>query len=913
MKRVFKAAADWATRKTGGPGAPASSSSSDVDEKALLRPHFDPIFYRAANPDLAGSDGDMFNHFLNTGWREGRDPQAGFSCAHYLKTYPDVAESGVNPLLHYVRWGREEGRFTLSRHDLDTLRPHFDPEFYRASNADVAGSDEDLLVHFLQYGWRDGRDPQAGFSCAFYLERYSDIAESGSNPFLHYVLFGRKEGRLATPDEHLRIPFREGARLAPEHLVSVLRTPDPDTAPPAPPETTDTAAMDLHWVIPDFARGSGGHMTIFRMIRFLELAGHRCHIWIETPSFHKTGHEAWETIVKHFQCVEASVEFVENGFFEATGDAVVATGWTTAYLAHRATGFAGKFYFVQDHEPEFYPTGAESLLARQTYDFGLNCICASPWLDRIMSERYGLWARHFHLAYDRDLYRIGDMAALEARFAETSEGPYKIAIYARGHTERRCVPLVLMALELLAAERQDIEVHFFGQDDLPFAEAPFAALNHGVLDPDALAALYNECHVGICMSGTNYSLVPQEMMACGLPLLELNGDSTRGIFPEGVVTLSGPAPQDIAASLGALIDAPDARRRQAAAALDWVAGFSWEGAAQAVEAALTERLGDLTRLAAPAVAPGRDILLDVVIPTYNGMGEIEPVIEALTRQRGADRMQIHCIDSSSSDGTADWLAARPEVSLTVIDQKDFQHGRTRNQGASLGNAPIIAFLTQDALPADRSWGADILRMFNHVPEAAGLFGRHRPYPHHPTFVRDEIERHFANMLAFPLALSRDTDPDRWASKDRGWRQLLHFYSDNNSAMRRDVWTDIPYAEVDYGEDQVWARDIIEAGYTKLYAPTACVYHSHDYGPEETYKRSKTEGAFFYEHFGYELGGDTPEEIASIVDREQRHFRGWAKKLRLGPEEVEMRMQNIAEKHRGWSDGRHAAAARLRQG
>jgi glycosyltransferase involved in cell wall biosynthesis len=696
-----------------------------------------------------------------------------------------------------------------------------------------------------------------------------------------------------------------------------LRAPA-DLVPPAPPARVNPAAMDIHWVVPDFSRGSGGHMTIFRMVRFLELFGHRCTIWIEAPTHHKTAAAAHDDIVKYFQCVAARVAFIEDGFFAATGDAVIATGWSTAYPVSRATGFAARYYFVQDHEPEFYPTGTDARLARLSYGLDLACICASPWLDGIMSGRYGRWARHFHLAYDPEHYRIIDEEAHARRFparrkaAATKDEPVRIAVYARDHTARRCVALALIALETLGAKGAPIEVHFFGQRDLPFFQTNFTAFNHGVLDAPDLAALYNRCDIGICFSATNYSLVPQEMMACGLPVVELDGESTRAIFPEGVVTFAGPSPEDIAAKLEALVADPKARRAQMLKALDWVRGFSWEGAARKVEGAITAYLGERA-LAAPPVARPSEVLLDVVIPTYNGMNELKPVIEALRGQRGREAIRVHCIDSSSGDGTTEWLRAQPDINLTVIDKREFQHGRTRNWGAAMGTAPLIAFLTQDAMPATDTWAQDIVMMFDHHPEAAGLFGRHLPYPNHPEFVREEITTHFQNMLKHPLALSKNTDPERWERGDIGWRQLLHFYSDNNSAMRRRVWQDIPYPEVPYGEDQVWARDIIEAGHVKLYAPTATVYHSHDYDPDETYARSKIEGEFFFTHFGYRLGDGTAEQLDRRIEREQAIFRRRALVRGMPADEIEMRVANIAAKHRGWRDGLAAGEAAAQKG
>lgn len=880
---------------------------------------------RAANPALGNLDDDtVAAWFFMDGWRDGFDPSARFRTAFYLETYPDVATINVNPLLHYVLYGQREGRSPVPQPpskpqfshqsvvppdlgdtteqtarldaDLQAVRAEFDAEFYRATYLDVEGDNDMLLRHYMSVGWTESRNPSASFDTRYYINRYSDIAATGINPLLHYVLFGRDEGRRPIGEGPVQLRLDKSARLA--HGLPRVTVDRFIGEPAQPPQSAQVDQLHIHWVVPDFQAGSGGHMTIFRMVRYLELSGHRNTIWIETPKFHDTGHAAWETIVKSFQCVEADVHFVSDALFETSSDVVIATGWDTAWTVNALSGFSARMYFVQDHEPEFYPTGAHSNLAMLSYGFDLGCICASPWLEQMMSKQYGRWARGFYLAYEAEqhFYKVRTNAASPAR-------SLRIAVYGRAHTDRRCVQLALAALEILAQSRDDFEVHFFGQDDMPCSSAPFRAFNHGVLPPEKLNNLYNTCDVGMCFSGTNYSLVPQEMMASGLPLIELDTDSTRLIFPEDVVTLAGPAPGDIAAKLGLLLDRPDHRDRQRQAALSWVQQFSWRDSASGVETAIKDYLTQTgVSLAAPSAVRPRDTMLDVVIPTFNGKDEFARVLDALRQQRHASQMQIHCVDSSSTDGTIEWLKNQRDVSLTVIDRKEFQHGRTRNLGASLGTAPLIAFLTQDATPASPAWAIDICKMMARVPEAAGLFGRHIAYPEHPYFVRKEIETHFRNMLEYPLTLSKHTDPKRWDAHDIGWRQFLHFYSDNNSAMRRDVWTEIPYPEIDYGEDQVWARDIIEAGYSKIYAPSAAVYHSHDYTPEQTFARSRTEGAFFYEHFGYELGKGTESEIAARVAREQRDMQAWGQAHGIATSEIEMRKQNIAEKYRGWREG-----------
>lgn len=893
----------------------------DTDLSALSA-EFDPDYYRALSPEIAYlDDRALLEHFHLTGWREGRDPAAHFSVNAYLEDNQDVAEAGINPFLHFLTQGRGEARQAtrplprawadLSEAQITELEAHFDAEFYGKSHSGLPRAScapRDLLAHYVDIGWREGHDPSADFSGVFYRHTYSDVP--AICPLIHFVLAEYSGARRTSANQPQRFIVDRDVQTVPHRLISILKMDGAHKHIKPPACVTPDAGLDLHWVIPDFPKGSGGHMTIFRIIRYFEQFGHRATIWIEQPVFHQSSTDAYDDIIKYFQCIEADVRFVDDGFFQATGDAVIATGWSSAYYAQAARGFAAKYYFVQDHETEFYPSGTERLLARQTYDFDLACICAGPWLEQIMHEDYGRWSARFDLAYDHSVYH--DRRALpdfEHKMTPPG-GRLKIAVYARKHTARRCVDLALMGLELLGLQRDDFEVHLFGQEEMAFRHTPYRAYNHGVLDDKALAQLYSECDLGLCFSATNYSLVPQEMMACALPVIELGRPSARAVFPDGVATLVEPDPASICDGISTLLDASDRRETQRKAALDWVSRFDWEHSARTVEEAMLSYLRETQKItSAPALIASKDHLLDVVIPTFNGLTEVQTVIKALRAQHARDNCQIHCIDSSSSDGTTEWLKDQPDVALSVITQAEFQHGRTRNQGAAMGTAPVIAFLTQDATPASKSWATDIIKMMRHTPKAAGLFGRHLPYPQHCLRVRQDIAGHFQNMLHHPLALSRDTNPVRWQNGDLAWRQFLHFYSDNNSAMRRTIWQDIPYPEVEYGEDQLWARTIIEAGLTKLYAPTATVFHSHDFTPQEAYVRSRTEADFFYEYFGYELGEGSQDELEARLRSAQEALVGWARTNQVSADELERQQDITAHKYRGWRDGRVGAQQR----
>ncbi len=78
-------------------------------ERRSPHPLFDAEFYRAQNG--LGPDENPLVHYLVVGAARGCNPNVWFDSAAYLAGNPDVAAAGFNPLVHYVRFGRDEGRW----------------------------------------------------------------------------------------------------------------------------------------------------------------------------------------------------------------------------------------------------------------------------------------------------------------------------------------------------------------------------------------------------------------------------------------------------------------------------------------------------------------------------------------------------------------------------------------------------------------------------------------------------------------------------------------------------------------------------------------------------------------------------------------------------------------------------------
>ena len=363
----------------------------------------------------------------------------------------------------------------------------------------------------------------------------------------------------------LRVP-------APAALLEYLRSGPAPLSGAAPGESLRVAV-----VVPQFRRGSGGHKTIADLVRGLEARGHALSLWVEDEEGRHDGEDVDGLWHSFFGRVDAPVRLGYEGWDGA--DVVLATGWQTVHRVLLLPGVAARAYLVQDHEPEFFATGARRTWAEQTYGLGLHPICASPWLAGLLRDRYAVEASSFDLGVDHETYRP----------LPTHRRDDLVLFYARAVTERRAVPLGLLALEELKRRRPKVEVALFGEARR--IVTPFKYLDLGVMEPDKLAHAYASAAVGLCLSMTNPSLIPTEMMACGLPVVDLDVPSMRDTFgANGPVELAACDPLAICTAIEKLLDDLVLRADRSRAGTELAAGRTWARAAEQVEAGLRAAL-----------------------------------------------------------------------------------------------------------------------------------------------------------------------------------------------------------------------------------------------------------------------------------------------------------------------------------
>ncbi len=72
----------------------------------------------------------------------------------------------------------------------------FDIKYYLFTYPDVRQQDIDLIIHYIKYGVKEGRNPSDKFNTNFYLDHNKDVNISKINPLVHFILHGYSEKRI---------------------------------------------------------------------------------------------------------------------------------------------------------------------------------------------------------------------------------------------------------------------------------------------------------------------------------------------------------------------------------------------------------------------------------------------------------------------------------------------------------------------------------------------------------------------------------------------------------------------------------------------------------------------------------------------------------------------------------------------
>jgi rhamnosyltransferase len=245
------------------------------------------------------------------------------------------------------------------------------------------------------------------------------------------------------------------------------------------------------------------------------------------------------------------------------------------------------------------------------------------------------------------------------------------------------------------------------------------------------------------------------------------------------------------------------------------------------------------------MAMSENILISIVIPVKNGDAWLHQCIRGIMKQTLFDRTEIIAVDSGSTDKSLEILEQYP-VKVIRIPAGDFNHGLTRNFALDYCRGEYVVMTVQDARPVDEYWLQKLLDGFAMAEKVGGVCGQ-QVVPHEPEANPAGWFRPFSEPSCTIYQFSSPLEFDQLTPLQKknccGW--------DNVTAMyRKEALMRIPFQKTVYGEDAVWARDALRAGYAIVYNPAARVYHYHIENADYAFRRTLTTLYFRKKIFGF---------------------------------------------------------------
>ncbi|KGP64018.1 hypothetical protein EP47_03600 [Legionella norrlandica] len=150
---------------------------------------------------IVASDINPLIHYMLVGKKSGHPPTSLKKTIHTAITYKKKQRK-LTPIFKKFLVKKSRKSFEINKYKTIIQQTDlFDKAWYLDQYQDVAQSNIDPIIHYLYYGAKEGRDPGPKFNTKAYLKTYQDVAENRINPLIHYLLFGNIESRTIVPSD----------------------------------------------------------------------------------------------------------------------------------------------------------------------------------------------------------------------------------------------------------------------------------------------------------------------------------------------------------------------------------------------------------------------------------------------------------------------------------------------------------------------------------------------------------------------------------------------------------------------------------------------------------------------------------------------------------------------------------------
>ncbi len=235
------------------------------------------------------------------------------------------------------------------------------------------------------------------------------------------------------------------------------------------------------------------------------------------------------------------------------------------------------------------------------------------------------------------------------------------------------------------------------------------------------------------------------------------------------------------------------------------------------------------------------MIIDVIIPTYKPDETFKKLVCLLEKQTvPVNRIIVMNTEEkymqSLHIGTR-FLAEHKKLFIHHLSRKEFDHGRTRNTGASKSDADVFVFMTQDAIPDDETL---IERLTAPLADSKVACAYARQLPSEEATMTEKLTRDFNYPSKSRIKTQKNLD-------ELGIK--TYFCSNVCCAYNARIFRELKgfVNRTIFNEDMIYAAKAIQNGYGIAYVAEACVIHSHNYSGKQQFHRNFDLGVSQAEH------------------------------------------------------------------
>ncbi len=225
-----------------------------------------------------------------------------------------------------------------------------------------------------------------------------------------------------------------------------------------------------------------------------------------------------------------------------------------------------------------------------------------------------------------------------------------------------------------------------------------------------------------------------------------------------------------------------------------------------------------------------DDRVDIIIPVYHPDDKLIKLLDKLMNQtvKANKIFLLQTLDEGDIKLQAEDLPETDiEIEVIAIAKEEFDHGGTRRYGASLSEAEIMLFMTQDAVPVDEFLIEKLLVPFKDSNIGASYA---RQLANKDADLLEKMTRVFNYPSKSKIKSSKDVE--RLAIK-------TFFCSNVCAAYRKDIYKKLGgfVNKTIFNEDMIMGFALIGSGYKIAYVADAMVIHSHNYSYTQQFRRN----------------------------------------------------------------------------